>query len=137
MIQTPGISQICFCKLFRQIIDLLAAYKSRYFAQPHPIIVYYRLNFDPTKNCKVKLQSFGSLAKFAKFESISAQMRYAFPSVIQLYKQILCKLSQDYIFRILQHFATKLCHFTNFEMIFLAVLIDFVLFAMLMPKFSV
>ena len=75
------ISQICFSKLFRQIIDLL---KSRYFAQPHPVTVYYRLNFDQTKNCKVILQSLVakccgirkySLAKFAKFVSISAQMR--------------------------------------------------------------
>jgi hypothetical protein len=30
---------------------------------------------------------------------------------------------QGYIFRILQHFATKLCNFTNFSMLFLAVLI--------------
>jgi hypothetical protein len=28
---------------------------------------------------------------------------------------------QGYIFLILQHFATKLCNFTNFSMIFLAV----------------
>ena len=47
--------------------------------------------------------------------------------------QILCKLSQGYIFRILQYFTTKLCHFTNFKMIFLAVLIDFVLLAMPNP----
>ena len=146
LIQTHGISQICFSKLFRQIINTLAAYKSRYFARPHPITVYYRPNFDPTKNCKVKLQSLVakcceirkySLAKFAKFVSISAQMRYAFPSVMQLYIQILCKLSQGYIFRILKHFATKRCHFTNFEMIFLAVLIHFVVSAKPKPKFSV
>jgi hypothetical protein len=30
---------------------------------------------------------------------------------------------QGYIFRILQHFATKLCNFTHFSMLFLAVLI--------------
>jgi hypothetical protein len=30
---------------------------------------------------------------------------------------------QGYIFRILQHFATKLCNFTNFSMLFLAVVI--------------
>ena len=66
------------------MIDLLAAYKSRYFTQPHPIIVSYRLNFHPNKNCKVSLQNVVeytkySLAKFATFVSISAQMRYAFP----------------------------------------------------------
>ena len=32
-----------------------------------------------------------------------------------------------YIFLILQHFAAKLCNFTNFNMLFLAVLTDFVL----------
>ena len=30
---------------------------------------------------------------------------------------------QGYIFRILQHFATKLCKFTNFSMLFLAVVL--------------
>jgi hypothetical protein len=30
---------------------------------------------------------------------------------------------QGYIFRILQHFATKLCNFTNFSMLFLVVVI--------------
>jgi hypothetical protein len=30
---------------------------------------------------------------------------------------------QGYIFRILQHFATKLCNFTNFSMLYLAVAI--------------
>ena len=30
---------------------------------------------------------------------------------------------QGYIFRILQHFATKLCNFTNISMLFLAVVI--------------
>ena len=30
---------------------------------------------------------------------------------------------QGYIFRILQHFATKLCNFTHFSMLFLAVVI--------------
>ena len=36
------------------------------------------------------------------------------------------QISQGYIFRILQHFATKLCNFTNFNMLFLAVVMDFV-----------
>jgi hypothetical protein len=30
---------------------------------------------------------------------------------------------QGYVFRILQHFATKLCNFTHFSMLFLAVVI--------------
>ena len=34
-------SIICLCLRHRQIIDLLATDKSRYFAQPRPIIVYY------------------------------------------------------------------------------------------------
>ena len=36
-------SIICLCLRHRQIIDLLATDKSRYFAQPRPIIVYYYL----------------------------------------------------------------------------------------------
>jgi hypothetical protein len=39
------------------------------------------------------------------------------------------QISQVYIFLILQHFATKLCNFTNFNMLFLAVVMDFVLLA--------
>jgi hypothetical protein len=39
------------------------------------------------------------------------------------------QISQGYIFRILQHFATKLCNFTNFNMLFVAVVMDFVLLA--------
>ena len=34
-------SIICLCLRHRRIIDLLATDKSRYFAQPRPIIVYY------------------------------------------------------------------------------------------------
>ena len=34
-------SIICLCLRHRQITDLLATDKSRYFAQPRPIIVYY------------------------------------------------------------------------------------------------
>ena len=34
-------SIICLCLRHRQIIDLLATDKSRYFAQPRPIILYY------------------------------------------------------------------------------------------------
>ena len=34
------------------------------------------------------------------------------------------KTLQRYIFHILQHFATKFCHFTNFKMFFLAVVMN-------------
>ncbi len=36
---------------------------------------------------------------------------------------------QGYIFRLLQDFATKLCNFTNFKMLFVTVVMDFVLLA--------
>jgi hypothetical protein len=36
---------------------------------------------------------------------------------------------QGYIFRILQHFATKLCNVTNITMLFLAVVVDLHLLA--------
>ena len=39
------------------------------------------------------------------------------------------QISLGYIFRILQHFSTKLCNFTNFNMLILAVVMDFVLLA--------
>ena len=39
------------------------------------------------------------------------------------------KICEIYVFRILQYFATKLCNFTNFTMLFLAVVVDFVLLA--------
>jgi hypothetical protein len=38
-------------------------------------------------------------------------------------------VAQGYIFRILQHFAAKRCNFTNSNMLFLAVVMDFVLLA--------
>ena len=48
-------SIICLCLRHRQIIDLLATDKSRYFAQSRPIIVYYlrqtyKINVQNTKN---------------------------------------------------------------------------------------
>ena len=43
-------SIICLCLRHRQIIDLLVTDKSRYFAQPRPIIVYYL-----TKNVLLKV----------------------------------------------------------------------------------
>ena len=44
--------------------------------------------------------------------------------------------SQAYIFRILQHFATKLGSFTNFNMHFLAVVKDFDFFAKMKIQFK-
>ena len=40
-------SIICLCLRYRQIIDLLATDKSRYFAQSRPIIVYYLILLIP------------------------------------------------------------------------------------------
>ena len=51
-----------------------------------------------------------------------------FPRVIQINTENL-QISQGYIFLILQHFETKFCNFTNFNMLFLAVVMDFVLLA--------
>jgi hypothetical protein len=39
------------------------------------------------------------------------------------------QIAQGYILRILQHFATKLCNFTNFKMLYLAAVMDFVFLA--------
>ena len=44
--------------------------------------------------------------------------------------------SQAYIFRILQYFATKLGNFTNFNMLFLAVVKDFDFFAKMKIQFK-
>ena len=44
--------------------------------------------------------------------------------------------SQAYIFRILQHFATKLGNFTNFNMLFLAVVKGFDFFAKMKIQFK-
>ena len=46
-------SIICLCLRHRQIIDLLATDKSRYFAQPRPIIVYCSYCFFTKKFCVV------------------------------------------------------------------------------------
>ena len=47
-----------------------------------------------------------------------------FPHVMQIYTNL--QTSQGYIFRALQHFATKLGKSTNFRMFVLAVVKDFV-----------
>jgi hypothetical protein len=51
----------------------------------------------------------------------------AFPRALKLIQNL--QISQGYIFIILHHFATKRCNFTNFNMLFLAVVMDFVLLA--------
>jgi type IV secretory pathway protease TraF len=48
-----------------------------------------------------------------------------FPREIKLIQNL--QISRGYIFRILQHFAAKLCNFTDFNMLFLAEVMDFVL----------
>ena len=65
-----------------------------------------------------------------KFAPLSAQKWCKFLRVIQKYTKIR-EILQGYIFRILQHFATKLCNFTNYKMLFLAVVMDFVLLALI------
>ena len=61
-----------------------------------------------------------------------------FPCVIQnttlKCEFVVQQISQGYIFRILQHFATNLCNFTNFKMLFLAVVMDFVFLAQIKIK---
>jgi uncharacterized membrane protein len=52
---------------------------------------------------------------------------FIFPRVYKLIQNL--QISQGYIFRILQHFAAKLCNVANFNMLFLAVEMDFVLLA--------
>ncbi len=45
----------------------------------------------------------------------------------KIYKNL--QIPHRYIFLILQHFATKLCNFINFKMLFLTVVVDFILLA--------
>jgi hypothetical protein len=59
---------------------------------------------------------------------LSAQMWCIFPRIIQIVIQNL-QISRGYIFRILQQFAAKLCNFTNFNMLVLTMVMDFVLLA--------
>ena len=59
-----------------------------------------------------------SLGKFANFMHFCISSRNLHP--------LRRKTSQNYIFRTLHHFATKLCYITNFNMFILAVGIDFV-----------
>jgi hypothetical protein len=63
------------------------------------------------------------MLKLAKLQSLAR-------NVVKCGKySVVLQISQGYIFLILQHFATKLCNFTNFNMLFLAVVMDFVLLA--------
>ncbi len=54
-------------------------------------------------------------------------LEYQFTHVIQKYTNL--PTLKGYVFRILQHFATKLCNITNSKTLLLAVVIDFVLLA--------
>ena len=56
--------------------------------------------------------------------TIPRQKGCEFPLVIQKYTKLAILLG--YIFRIFQHFATKFCTFTIFDMLFSAVVMDFV-----------
>ena len=65
---------------------------------------------------------------------LPVNFRHFVVSVIQKYTKF--ANSQAYIFRILQHFATKLGNFTNFNMLFLAVVKDFDFVAKMMIQFK-
>jgi hypothetical protein len=56
-----------------------------------------------------------------------AQKWLLFPRVCKYIRNL--RTSQGYIFFILQHLATKLCNFTHFNMLFPAMVMDFVLLA--------
>ena len=79
-----------------------------------------------------------STAKFANFVLIyitHGKMHHFRPKVVHFPVRIIqiqnLQISQGYIFLILQHFAAKLCNFTNFNMLFLAVVMDFVPLALI------
>ena len=65
-------------------------------------------------------KSYGFRSNFASKVVISVRN-------INIYK--IRKLREVFFFRIFQHLPTKLCNFTNFKMLFRAVVIDFVLLA--------
>ena len=65
---------------------------------------------------------------------LPVNFRHFVVSVIQKYTNF--QTSQAYIFRILQHFATKRGNFTNFNMLFLAVVKDFDFFAKMQIQFK-
>ena len=66
-------SIICLCLRHRQIIDLHATDKSRYFAQPRPIIVYY-LHY----NAKITIIK-------DEFEAVSGRKKKIANIQVQLY----------------------------------------------------
>ena len=61
--------------------------------------------------------------KFANFKYNCKTQQNPATFVIKMYKNL--QTSQDYIFRILKHFATKLSNFTNLKMFFLTAVIYF------------
>jgi hypothetical protein len=84
-----------------------------------------------------KMWKIYSSAKFAHFVLICIKREKmhhiwaesdAFSRAYNTNQYKICKFrTAIYIFLILQHFATKLCNFTNFNMLFLAVVMDFFL----------
>ncbi len=85
------------------------------------------------KCCKIRMKY--SHAKLANLYTFVLRVEignynlvaYQFTHVIQKYTNL--PTLKGYNFRILQHFATKLCNITNSKTLFLAVVIDFVLLA--------
>ena len=90
-----------------------------------------------TKCCKIRKIYAGEVCKFClllyyarkslttKWPKFTGSVK-AFPLAIQNIQN--SQTSQAYIFRILQHFATKLGNFTDFQMLFLTVVKDFAFF---------
>ena len=95
------------------------------------MIDFDRLNFDPGNMNK----NFVLSLKLVKLQILVAKSSKALPTFpvrnTNIVLEKLVNFAGLYIFRILQHFATEFCSFTNFRMLFLflAVMKDFVLIA--------
>ena len=92
------------------------------------------------KCCKIRkiyaceFCKFCTLSYYAyhKMAEIHRKFRHFVVSVIQSIQNL--QTLQAYIFRILQYFATKLGNFTNFNILFLAVVKDFDFFCIIQFK---
>ena len=71
---------------------------------------------------------------YHKMDEFPVNFRHFVVSVIQSIQNL--QTLQAYIFCILQHFATKLGSFTNFDMLFLAVVKDFDFFVKIKIQFK-
>ena len=78
------------------------------------------------KCCKMRKYSPANFANFVliyqyarEFAPLSVQMWSTFLCILIQINTKICKLCRAIIFLILQHFAAKLCNFTNFNMLFL------------------